>query len=677
MVLKKYSIDHIPTPKDKNRYKLNLACTDADVKEIVKKLSNISSRAFPATDKDYKWSVFLYELTDNMVDKLKSELDKVVSLKEEFKDSPPEEAADEGQKKDIEEETPAKVIPARLNADYAFENFVVGANTRFTYAACKSVAENPGKNYNPLFIYGGVGLGKTHLMQAIGNYVRKKFPEFAILYFTTDEFVHEVVDAIENGTLNNMRAKYKAIDLLLIDDIQFLERSESTQEEFFHIFNEMYEVEKQIVIISDKPPKKLLTLEDRLKSRFEWGLTTDIKSPNFETRKAIINKKSEKAGIELTDEISDYIAERLTSNIRELEGIINRIYAYQQLSEDEITIDFIKDIIRNILPAEEEDEKEAKKESPAEKPAVVSPQPATPQPPYSLPPPQSSPFSPLQHPANLCSMCGGQLTFVPQYQKWYCANCRIYADQVRTFPPPYQQPPGTVPSSPPQAPGIQKTCKRCNLPLMYVSEYDKFYCTNCKEYEADASASPPPAPAAPPPAPAASPPAPEVKKVEVKVRQPEKKPEKKQQKIEEKGFEEKIIGEEKKDIREIRTGYFLPEGAKELFTSIVHKLNKLTTQKKFNFYIRPLFTSYYSTDLDINFDKIAHIASTNNIDIALCLQPGKETSVNLEAFKKKLAQAMDKESMPFEIIHQEEMKESDALNFLLDIAICAKKGNRE
>jgi predicted RNA-binding Zn-ribbon protein involved in translation (DUF1610 family) len=428
----------------------------------------------------------------------------------------------------------------------------------------------------------------------------------------------------------------------------------------------MYEVSKQIVITSDKPPKKLMTLEDRLKSRFEWGLTTDIKSPNFETRKAIINKKSMKVGIEISDEIVDFIAERLTSNIRELEGIINRIYAYQQLSEDKITIDFIKEIIKNILPSDEIEEEKAPSKK-GKKTQKINQQANSPrQQAYSQlpPPPPISPYTPQQPVMNVCQRCGGQLTFIPQYQKWYCTNCGMYVEQIKPFVPPFPQPQSfgmPVPSN------VEKRCTKCNMPLMYVSEYNRFYCNNCREYvneETNVSPVPPNNVVS----------SEETAVTEEKHEEPKKiaEPTPKKEASKE-DFKDKVIGKEKENIREIKTGYFLPEGADDIYNNIINKLHKLATQKKFNFYIKPLFTHCYSNDVNINYDKIAHMAKTNGVDIALCLRPGSESGISGEEFKKKLTEAMDKENMPFEILLQEEMKESDALNFMLDIAICARK----
>jgi chromosomal replication initiator protein len=700
MALKKYSLESSPSPRDKNRYMLNLVSSEKDVKDIAEQLGNIASRPTPSADSDYDWSLFLNNANDGLIEKLKTELDKAVKRNSESKTETSEE-----EKQNREVKAANKTVDVnslRLNPDYIFDNFVVGTSIRFTYAACKSVSESPGKNYNPLFIYGGVGLGKTHLMHAIGNHVQKKFPDFSIVYLTTDEFVRDVIDSIEKGTVKDLRERFKQVDLLLIDDIQFLERSESTQEEFFHIFNLMYEVQKQIVITSDKPPKKLATLEDRLKSRFEWGLTTDIKTPNFETRKAIIKKKSEKLKLNLPEEVSNYIAERLTSNIRELEGIINRVYAHQQLSQEKVTLDYIKEIFENLLPEEDlknetvegitlknngagvHGDKNIKKNN------EISPSlpPNTPMAPSIPPPSYQNPYVQQQQVVSACARCGRPLTFIPQYQKWYCTSCGLYMEPLPSFPPQYQQPPGFGVQPPPNMPalGIEKKCNKCNAPLMYVQEYDRYYCSNCREYEPEQKIP------APPQSGVATEqkfePKSESKKLKVNSESEQEK--KKTAPVEaadtlqitesqaesadsEKNFEEVVIGEEQENVREIKAGYFLPEKSDEFFADIVDKLGKLSKQKKFNFYIRPMFAHYYSPDVSINYEKIVYMAKTNEIDIALCLEP-KHSNVKSEEFRNELSEVMDKENMPFEILPQREIKESDALNFMLDIAICARKG---
>lgn len=260
-----------------------------------------------------------------------------------------------------------------LVPSYTFDNFVVGACNRFAHAAAQAVAKNPGKVYNPLFLYGGVGLGKTHLMHAIGHYLLEHDPSKKMLYITTEKFISEVIEAISKGTIQELREKYREIDLLMIDDIQFLAEAESTQEDFFHTFNVMHNNQKQIVITSDKPPKQLTTLEDRLKSRFEWGLIADVKSPDMETRIAILKNKDEFKKLELDINILQYIASRLKSNIRELEGFLKRIYAYSLMTKQAINLEMVKELMNDLLP-EDEREKTAEQKIETQPKTSASPE---------------------------------------------------------------------------------------------------------------------------------------------------------------------------------------------------------------------------------------------------------------------------------------------------------------
>ncbi|MDD5773475.1 MAG: chromosomal replication initiator protein DnaA [bacterium] len=237
-----------------------------------------------------------------------------------------------------------------LNTKYIFENFVVGNGNRFAHAAAMAVAESPAKTYNPFFIYGGVGLGKTHLLHAIGNSVIKKYPDLKIMYLSSEKFVNEFINCIRDGKDIIFRNKYRNIDLLLIDDIQFLAGKERTQEEFFHTFNTLYDAHKQIVISSDSPPKDIPTLEERLRSRFEWGLITDIQPPDLETRIAILKKKAEKDRINLPDDVALFIANKIKSNIRELEGSLIRTVAYAFLNKRTIDLELVKEVLKDIFP---------------------------------------------------------------------------------------------------------------------------------------------------------------------------------------------------------------------------------------------------------------------------------------------------------------------------------------
>ena len=234
------------------------------------------------------------------------------------------------------------------NPKYTFENFVVGASNQFAHAASLAVAEAPARSYNPFFIYGGVGLGKTHLLNSIGNFVMQK-EDIRIAYVTTEQFTNEVINSIRYDKMTELRRRYRTIDMLLIDDIQFLAGKERTQEEFFHTFNTLYEARKQIVLSSDRFPKEMPSLEERLRSRFEWGLIADLQQPDVETRIAILRKKSEEEGIAIGDDVIHLLAEGLKSNIRELEGALIRLGAYCTLTGQTITTDMAKNILRDLL----------------------------------------------------------------------------------------------------------------------------------------------------------------------------------------------------------------------------------------------------------------------------------------------------------------------------------------
>lgn len=229
-----------------------------------------------------------------------------------------------------------------LNPKYTFENFVIGPNNQYAHAAAYSVSQAPGTQVNPLFIYGSTGLGKTHLLQAIGHYSNKEKPYLKVLFVSTQDFISEFINSIRNRTQESFQIKYRHVDILLIDDIQFLENKEETQNEFFHVFNSLHENKKQIVISSDRPPKQIATLADRLRTRFEWGMITDIQAPNLETREAILRDKAEKEKLIISDDACNYIARRIKSNIRALESAVSKLKMISMFSSQEITIDYIK-----------------------------------------------------------------------------------------------------------------------------------------------------------------------------------------------------------------------------------------------------------------------------------------------------------------------------------------------
>ncbi len=241
-----------------------------------------------------------------------------------------------------------------LNSHYTFENFVVGPSNRFGHAAALAVCQAPARQYNPLFIYGPVGLGKTHLMQAIAHEIKKRCPDFRVLYISSEKFTNQLITAIQNRSTHQFRNKYRTLDLLLIDDIHFIAEKEATQEEFFHTFNTLYDAHKQIIVSSDRPPKDIPGLEERLVSRFSWGLVTDIQPPDFETRVAILRKKMEKETVVVPDDVAFFIASKIRSNIRELEGALIRVVAYCTLTGKALNLKLAQEILRDSLKEEEQ-----------------------------------------------------------------------------------------------------------------------------------------------------------------------------------------------------------------------------------------------------------------------------------------------------------------------------------
>lgn len=273
----------------------------------------------------------------------KKEYDIVILTEEEQRLGSPQKTEGTAKPKKINDSA------RNLNPKYVFDSFVVGNSNRMAHAASLAVAESPAQAYNPLFLYGNSGLGKTHLMHSIGHFILDKNPDAKVLYVTSETFTNELINSIQNNKNEEFRNKYRNIDVLLIDDIQFISKKEGTQEEFFHTFNALYESNKQIIISSDRPPKEIKTLEDRLRSRFEWGLIADVQPPDYETRIAILQKKAERDHLTVPNEVNAYIAKNIASNIRELEGALTRIVAFATLTNQDISIALAENSLKDIF----------------------------------------------------------------------------------------------------------------------------------------------------------------------------------------------------------------------------------------------------------------------------------------------------------------------------------------
>lgn len=301
--------------------------------------------------RDWLESRYYDLISDTILDLTGSKLDIkfIIPQNQQFDDYDVELAF---QKKKQLEQTSAQddQHQSMLNSRYVFDSFVIGNGNRFAHAASLAVAEAPAKAYNPLFIYGGVGLGKTHLMHAIGHYILEHNPDAKVVYLSSEKFTNEFINAIQNNKTVEFRNKYRNVDILLIDDIQFLAGKEQTQVEFFHTFNALHEEHKQIVISSDRPPKEIPTLEDRLRSRFEWGLITDITPPDLETRIAILRKKAKAEQLDIPNEVLVYIANQIDTNIRELEGALIRVVAYSSLVNTDLSADLAAEALKDIIP---------------------------------------------------------------------------------------------------------------------------------------------------------------------------------------------------------------------------------------------------------------------------------------------------------------------------------------
>jgi Holliday junction resolvasome RuvABC ATP-dependent DNA helicase subunit len=574
---------------------------------------------------------------------------------------------------------------ARLVPAYLFEEFVVGAHNRFPHAAALAVSENLGKAYNPLFIYGPVGIGKTHLMQAVGHRVRQRDPNTRVLYVTAQQFMTEVIELLQAGKLQTLRERYRALDLLLVDDIQFLATSEATQEEFFHTFNDLHASGKQIIMTSDRPPKMLTTLEDRLRSRFEWGLIADVKPTNLETRMAILRKKEvHLKGLHLSDEIILYIATRLKSNVRELEGFLRRIQAYTQLNAQEITLPLVQEILKELLPPEEwseeggktapavemaapasplaQDIAEVREEKKPEPPADVRVPPPSPPPEAKAPPPEikappppeteAPPPPRIEKPAPPPPETGPEPMAIPELPS---ETTEQPPKIVRPAKAPFTPPPIVRPAQPPRAEGGPSP--KTPLP------------TPMPGRPAPPPGTPGPLPPVAPPvrpgAPIGGPPpvAPRPPLPGVKPPAPAPAPMTP-------GPGVSVPGGLTPNTGAIPVAFFFPQAQEKELDRMRKKFEEIIKKHKLKFTLHSAVESAYPMDASLNYDDFLTKCTEAQVSIAIVLGPPPESAIQETVFFNQLQEALDKNQVSLQMVPWDELgKDYRFLNLALDITL--------
>jgi len=622
----KWNIIFTPTETDPLRYKVKLKTDVNTLNLIVKKLGGICGRPFTPTDKNYNFAFYVYGVDDKIKEKL-------VGVIREYETEKIEPEKDEIKKEKEEKEVPKFtnldeeiIASSRLNPDYIFETFVVGKNNRFPYSACLQITESPGMVYNPLFIWGGVGLGKTHLLHSIGNKILSKNSSSRVLYVSTPDFIQEVIDGIREGKEAELISKYGGLDLLLIDDIQFLKEGEATQEIFFRIFEKLYNENKQIVIASDRPPRDLEGIADRLRSRFEWGLITDIKRPDIETRVAILKKKLEKVGFDVSRDILFYAANKLSHSVRELVGFINRLYAYWQMTKNEITIEDVKEMLGEEV-VEEEKKKEVAEEKVVEKEEEVKKEKGkVPPPPEDMPPPP---------PETECPYCGGPLTYIDAYDRWYCYKCLRYA------PPEYGKGKWGLKPKP-----KKKEAEEVDLKVLKELEEMTKPPEKKEPVEIEGVSN--------------------IEKEKEEIKEREEKVIKREDKKE---IRPQVKKTEKKLLRKIQVGLFFPNNKESYRDMALEEFEKTIEKHKLHFGLEYVFIQDYVPEKNVNYAMFAEMCKTSNINICIVIGPSPESSLKDDEIYSRLKQLMDDEDICLEYISHRDLKQRfNYLNILLDIA---------
>ena len=686
-MIETWSMTFAPSPEDENRYKIRVKGSNQDLAEIMGKIGNeICGRPFVPASKEYTSAFFVYGVDKGTKDRIVGILNNYKSGKKEKTEEAEEEASG------LDENwTP------NLNGDYTFDNFVVGPSNRFTHAAAQAVAKNPGRIYNPLFIYGGVGLGKTHLLHAVGQYIFDKNPRARILYVTTEKFMNEVIEAIGKGSVQSFRDFYRKLDLLLIDDIQFLGEAESTQDEFFNTFNVLHDLHKQIIISSDKPPRQLNNLEDRLKSRFEWGLIADLKSPNLEMRIAILKKKLPRFNMTIDDNILLYIASRLKANIRELEGFLKRVDAYVDLTKQTISMEMVRGLLNDLLPPEERGEvtevisesaQVPDMESPAEQPPAEEPQETEEQ--YAAPAekekePDIFPDITVETPPDTGEKKPPAQEEISQKP---ASSLSGMAEREIELPPPKPQKYSKKHRD--DLPPLEKKCRHCGGALVYIKAFDNWYCYTCNIYdslkiaeeEKTAAQEPVSAPQEMQdetalPKPDTDKPLPEEKTAEVSHAQEQTThPETETQTEEHQGrtlpLSSPAPGEEvdKNGLRIVPVVYFYPAENRKEFEEMKSQINNVLTKHKLKFTIQARAEQDYAPIPSLKYSDFIETCRQNKVSIAVILGPPFKSTIPLGDFNASITQIFKKQNCYLQLIpFQDVSKHYKYLNLLLDIAL--------
>ncbi len=596
----------------------------------------------------------------------------------------------------------------RLVPSYTFEEFVIGPHNRFPHAAALAVSENLGKAYNPLFIYGPVGIGKTHLMQSVGHRVAQRDSKVRVLYVTAQQFMSEVIELLQQGNLSVLRERYRALDLLLVDDIQFLATSEATQEEFFHMFNDLHSAGKQIIMTSDRPPKMLTTLEDRLRSRFEWGLIADIKFTNFETRVAILKKKEGLLkGVHLADDIRIYIASRLKSNIRELEGFLRRIQAYSQLNNQEVSLPLVKEIMKELLPPEEwVDEPAAEVEAPpapTEEPAEAA---FSPEAPLEVQPEgtaEAVPESPLENapesaPAAETSMDIPQTAEAALPEEAPLARPELdtaFRDIAGSFgspesshefpaepppaepaeaaapapPPPPVMPPRPQPPAPPARPQVPVPPGRPQAPAPPARPQAPMPPARPQAVPQKPPMPPQRVPGTPPPRPQNLPPMPVPA-----ARPPAPAPATALPPVTASHFVKQEGGSETLIIPansgQISVVFFFPQGKEKELTQAKRKFEDIIKKHKLKFSLVPALEMAYTQDAALNYEVFPEKCNEVGVLIAVVLGPSPDSPLQETIFFNRLQELFDQHQISLQIVPWDELtKDYRFLNLALDITL--------